>query len=111
MEKQVDVLGATAKLQIHEANCGGFCSTTPRAPATGLNLLEPAIDSRRAGMSGLVWIGFDTAGEGLRTRTDKLFYKTREPSLAGGDECAARGARRPRARTTCMHVQFCWVTF
>lgn len=33
MEKRVDVLGATAKLQINEGNCGGFrcfCTPTPR---------------------------------------------------------------------------------
>lgn len=85
--------------------------TPLRASATGLNFLEPAIDSRRAGMSGLVWIGFDTAREGHRTRKDKLICTLGEPSLAGGDECAARAEQHPRARTTCMHAQVCWVTF
>lgn len=69
MEKRLDVLGATAKLQINEANCGSFrrFGTTTlwaSANATGLNFLEPAIDSGRAGTSGLVWIGFDTAVRG-----------------------------------------------
>lgn len=108
MEKRVDVLGATAKLQINEGNCGGFrCFCTPpppphppRASATGLNFLEPAIDSRRAGMSGLVWIGFDTAREGHRTRKDKLIYTLGEPSLAGGDESAAS-----EESNTHVHVQ------
>lgn len=73
MEKRVDVLGATARLQINEDNCGGFWCfcTNPCASATGLNFLESAIDSRRAGMSGLVWIRFDTAREGFRTSKDK----------------------------------------
>lgn len=57
MEKWLNVLGATAKLHLNEANCGGFRrfgATTPWAPAnaTGLNCLEPAIDRGRAGTSG-----------------------------------------------------------
>lgn len=99
MEKRVDVLGTTAKLQINEDNCGGFgcfCTTTSCASATGLNFLEPA----PADVSGLVWIGLETAREGFRSSKDKLFYTPCESSLAGGHECAARGESDPH-----VHVQ------